>query len=331
MKRDQIRETSIEVTVGAFMFMILLALGTFTIILSRQKLFQPTLYYTVRFDNVMGLREGDNVYVRGVAVGRVRDIRVERTGVLVRLTLQQPLGLHENYKIEVVPSSLLGGRELHIEEGDPARPRVPEGTVLVGRSPVSLLDEATRMIASIRSTLEEGGVLENVRQAVSNLNVIIARIERGEGTLGRLVKDEAVYEDIRSITADLRSVADRIERGEGSLGRLLADDGKVYEDLRQIAANLRKTSDDLANGKGILGKLISEEDATYEDLKQSVAAIRDVVEGLKRGEGTLGKLLKETEVYEELKQGLRELRATIDDYRETAPITTFSSIFLGAF
>ncbi len=330
MRRERIRETSMEVTVGAFLFMALLALGVFTIILSRQSLFRPTLYYDVTFRTVMGVREGENVYLRGVIVGKVDDIVAERGHVRLRLALNRPLELHENYKIEILASSLLGGRYLNIEEGDEDRPLLSPGTPLVGTTPKELLDEATRTVASVRQTLE-GGVLDQIRSIVSNANSIVARVERGEGTLGRLTREDGLYADVSAAAASLRKVVDRIERGEGSLGRLLTDDGRVYRDIEATAANLRKASDDLAQGRGLLGKLISGEDAMMEDLRATVASVRAVAEGLRRGEGTLGRLLTETEVYEDLKQGLRELRATIDDFRETAPITTFSSIFLGAF
>ncbi|MBN2560002.1 MAG: hypothetical protein JXQ75_03630, partial [Phycisphaerae bacterium] len=58
---------------------------------------------------------------------------------------------------------------------------------------------------------------------------------------------------------------------------------------------------------------------------------REVATKLNSGEGTLGKLAQDDELYEEAKRLLHELRATVDDFRETAPITTFTSIFFGAF
>ena len=330
MKRSRIREVSMEVTVGAFMFMILLALGVFTIILSRQSLFKPTIYYEVSFRSILGVREGDNVYLRGVIVGKVDDVVVEKRSVRLRLALDRELELHENYKVEILPSSMLGGRYLSVEEGDEDRPLVAQGTVLSGVTPVDLIDEATRTVTSIREALE-GGVLEDVRTIVSNANVIVARAERGEGTLGKLLVEEAVYDDIKAVTANLRDISDRLDKGQGSLGRLLADDGKIYEDIEVVVANLRQTSQNLADGKGLLGKLLSEDDTIYDDLRASALAIREVTESLNRGEGTLGKLLRENDVYDETKMLLRELRATIDDFRETAPVTTFTSIFLGAF
>ena len=84
MKKSRMQETSIEVTVGAFMFMILLALGFFTIVLSRENVFRKSYAMMVVFKDVRGLREGDNVFVRGVDVGKIKTLSVERDGVRVR-------------------------------------------------------------------------------------------------------------------------------------------------------------------------------------------------------------------------------------------------------
>ncbi len=50
-----------------------------------------------------------------------------------------------------------------------------------------------------------------------------------------------------------------------------------------------------------------------------------------QGEGTLGRLLTDEGLYVEFEALLREGRAALDDIRETSPVTTFTSIFFGAF
>ena len=65
------REISVEILVGLFMFVVLIALGIFTIVLSRDQLFDDSYRYDFVFTEVSGLREGDAVYLRGMNVGRV--------------------------------------------------------------------------------------------------------------------------------------------------------------------------------------------------------------------------------------------------------------------
>jgi len=49
------------------------------------------------------------------------------------------------------------------------------------------------------------------------------------------------------------------------------------------------------------------------------------------GEGTLGRLINDDALYEEIMKALAEVRAMIDDIRETSPVATMTSIFFGAF
>jgi len=330
MKRSQLKDISMEVVVGAFMFMILLGLGYFTIILSYENIFREYHQLEVHFDHVRGLRQGDNVFTRGVMIGRVKALDVQRDGVRVVATLQVPVELREGYSIQILPSSVLGGQYLSVDEGPLKAPPLPEGTPLRGATPVDLMDEATGTIRSIRRSLEEGKILENLENTMAHLESVTGDLAEGRGTIGRLMKDEQIYENIAALTADLRSITSTLEKGEGTLGQLLKDDS-VYANLKGITENLAEVSQRLADGKGTLGRLLSEDDQIYQDLSEAVAAINRVAQAIDSGEGTIGRLINDDEIYEDAKLLIHEIRATIDDFRETAPITTFTSIFFGAF
>ena len=48
-------------------------------------------------------------------------------------------------------------------------------------------------------------------------------VERGKGSLGRLVNDPRVYNELVASTAALNAITAKVARGEGSLGVLLND------------------------------------------------------------------------------------------------------------
>ncbi len=320
-----------EVTVGAFMFMVLLALAFFTIILSREQLWRKYHALEAHFEEVLGVREGDNVYLRGVVIGRVKRIETEPDGVLLRMSLERAPALRTDYRIEILPSSVLGGRYVSIYEGSRDAPPLPPGTRLVGLPPVDLIETATHVVERVRAALEEEGVLANVKASLQNLNDITSKIARGEGTLGRLVNEEGVHNEIAAAAADLRKAAGWLASGESSLSRLISDNGEIYKDAAEIARNLREASGRLNEAESLLGKLLAPDDTVYNDLKAAAASLRDVTDRIARGEGALGKLATESELYEEVRLLINEMRATIDDFRETAPISTFTSILFGAF
>jgi len=290
-------ELKMEVVVGAFMVMVFLGLGYFTIILSRDKWFGDKHNLTVTFQHVMGLREGDNVVARGMPVGKVKTLTLENDGVHIVASLDQQLHLREKYRITIVSTSMLGGRQMEIDEGPASGPELKDDVPLVGETPIDLLADAGEVMSELKKGLTTGGVISNVQNIASQLSDVSTRLNSGKGTLGKLLsEDDTLYKDLASTVASLKDVAERVNKGEGTLGKLLSSDDKLYQDLSSAVASLK-----------------------------SIAAQID------NGEGTIGKLVKDDTVYEEVKKAIGEVRSTIDDYRETAPVVTFTSIFFGAF
>lgn len=329
MKKSRIEQMSMEVTVGAFMFMVLLSLGVFTIILSSENIFTQKHHVEVLFDDVMGLRDGDNVMVRGLKVGKVHKLWLEPDGVHLTLSTSEPLRVREDYVVEILPASVLGGRYLQVNLGSPELPLVAEGVVLLGSVPVDLIEEATETFIGIKAALMEGGVLENLEVTMAELRTLSERLNQGEGTLGKLLSDDSAYTQFVAVAENLQEVTSRLRDGEGTVGRLLNDD-TLARDLESTVGNLKEVSRRLSEGEGLLGKLLSDDESVYEDLRETMASLREVSELLRSGEGTLGKLLTDDSMHKEVDLLLREVRAAVDDMRETAPITSFTSIFFGA-
>lgn len=297
MKNDWFeKELTIEIVVGAFMLMIFLGVGYFTIMLSRETWFGTKYEKTVSFRHVMGLKEGDDVMARGMPVGKVNHLEFgEDDEVLVVVTLDEQLNMRSRYKITIVPTSILGGRYLEINEGegDP----LPAGSILRGREPSDLMADATDLLSAIRKGVVEDKMIDNFVEASRQVKEISARLNEGKGLLGRfLSEDESIYEDLVSSVKSMNRIAARLEKGEG-----------------------------------FIGKLLSSDEAMYDDLKAAVASLNRIAAKVESGEGFVGRIVQDDGLYDEMQGMIKEARATIDDYRETAPIVTFSSIFFGAF
>jgi phospholipid/cholesterol/gamma-HCH transport system substrate-binding protein len=173
------------------------------------------------------------------------------------------------------------------------------------------------------------------------VRVISARLERGEGTLGRLLAkdDGGLYDDLRATLAnarvtsvDLRKtvadasvIAERLRRGEGTLGRLLSSDARLFDDLQSGVAAFRKACEsfDLGDVKGDVKGLLA-------GANRLVDSLNTVADRLKNGSGTLGKLATDETLYREVNGLVRDIRQIIDNYRDTTPISTFTSLAAGA-
>lgn len=356
MKKTRVQQTSLEITVGAFVLVVLLVLGFFTILLS-PTIGKATYDLTVEFDNVTGLLKGDKVYLQGVDIGRVKKMEIEKQKVRVTLTLKHELKLHEGYRIAVEASSVLGGRYVSVSEGDLAKPVIAAGQQIFGTQPVDFIAEASETVKSIRQSLEGGGILANLTNGIADLRIVANDLKEGRGTLGKLIKDDSAYNHLLAIETNLVSITAKIDSGKGTIGRLLNDeavytnllaiseklergqgtlgklinDDSVYTNLQAIASDLREVSGRLSSGEGTIGKLLSTNETLYADLQGAVSNLNVIAGGVASGKGTLGKLVNNEELYNELRSMIGEVRAAVDDLRETSPIASFSSVFLGSF
>lgn len=358
-----------EVVVGLFMVAVLAVLVFFTVVVSGVDVLtgHKRIPRYALFGDVGGLRKNDNVVMRGMTVGSVSGLAFEGTAVQVKMFLNSNVRMREGYRLSVMPTTLLGGHFLQIDEGTGAE--LAEDAILKGDRPADLMADIGDTVKEIRAVLTQnslGETLANFNRAsasisnlltrvekgegtlgklfsadsklyddmqstVGNLKSVTDKLEKGQGTLGRLLSDDAgPYNDMKEMMASLRKVTDRIEKGEGSVGKLLADDGKAYGDLSATLANIRNVTDRIEKGEGSFGKLLSDDAKFYDDLSSSADSLKTVMGRLERGEGSLGKLSKDDEMYQEVLGALKDTRQVIDNLRDTAPITTFSAIIFGA-
>jgi phospholipid/cholesterol/gamma-HCH transport system substrate-binding protein len=141
-----------------------------------------------------------------------------------------------------------------------------------------------------------------VTDAVGRIDRFVASLEEQQGLLGRLMKDEALADSFARGIDSFASIGQKLDRGEGALGLLLSDPA-TKDEVKSLVTNLRTASEDLTT---LTAKLES-------------------------GQGTLGKLLADDEMYQELRNTLGILNRSLEDYREAAPITAFTSVLFAAF
>ena len=379
-----------EVVVGVFMVAVLALLVYFTVVISGVDVLfgREKALARIAFTDVGGLKERDNVVYRGMKVGIVEKIELAPTNVMVTVLVDRDVVLRETCQASVSALSLLGGNYLLLEEGAGAVQPLAT-TVFRGDPPIDWVRDLGKIAGSLNEVLNDGSfrsIVSNFEATAENVNKIVARVERGEGTAGRLhSRDDTVYQDLREAVAGAKravgdaektfdgarktfdhaaAVAERLDRGEGTLGRLLSKDDAVYADLKQTLANAAAISARIERGEGTLGRLTAKDDALWGDLTNAVANVRaataklksgegllgrafndaaladdaaklvanlrTVSERLEKGEGTLGRLMMERELYDEVNAAIKDVRQIIDNYRDTTPITTFGALATGA-
>jgi len=296
MTRAQRAQAAVETAVGLFFFLGLALLAVLTIALGRESFLSPRQTLVVHFQDVGGLRTTDGVLMRGMIIGKVRELRLEENRVVAEAVLDRPLALRADYRIEVKASSVLGGRFLHVYPGSEDAPALPAETRLYGSPTPDVAEAAGEVLREMNQWMSTGGLGTNLVGIVADLRALIAGVKEGRGTLGRLVTDPSLYDQAQGVLSDTRVLVSRVKDGTGSVGRLLSDDETLYSNL-----------------------------------VETVTAARNIAVQLESGQGTIGLLLKDAALYEQGKAILDQVKAAVEDVREIAPISTFSSVLFGAF
>jgi len=86
--------------------------------------------------------------------------------------------------------------------------------------------------------------LENLETLSSDLSGVARDLKSGEGTLGRLIRDEEygdeLLTELKSLVSNLNSLSGKLEAGEGTVGQLL-NDPEIYQALDDILVGINES------------------------------------------------------------------------------------------
>lgn len=326
-------ERSIEMKVGLLILAALVILGGFILVMGGFQL-GDTFTIEVDFNHPGGVQVGAPVKISSYKVGQVRSLQFlggkldPRTGrrVQVRVTAsieeQYREAIRADAEVYVTAQGVLGEQYLEIDPGSHERPPIQPGAVIRGidaprldlflSRAYELLDALTTVLRDNKDVLEEfvnrglallramnelmGEDGEKLRQIIANAETLSAEaVELVRGVRTHYVDDPGIARTL-----------DNVERLSASLAR----------DIDPLLASARQTLDGANRLTQTIGPTEQQEIRTAlrnlnEVSGRAQATMRDVqtiVGRLRRGEGTVGALLADEEIYDDLKELLRELK-----------------------
>lgn len=307
---------------GAAVFVVaVLTLG------SRTGVFEDKYPLITLMPSVSGLQQGAPVRLAGVNVGNVEEVEfidaaahdslarrlLEAYGdslgeraVKVRFAVNKSVQdkVTRSSRVKTGTVGLLGDKYLDLEVGDPREPSLQAGDIVLNEAPI----DYEGLIARAAEGVEElVGSLEGSRQ-------IIASVNRGEGTLGRLINDPALYNEWMRLSEEGTGVLDRMQEGEGTLPALLNDRG-LYDQLVRTTADLERLTTQVREGQGTLGRLVQDE-ALYQQLVDMIREGQSLIQEIQTGEGTMAKFLNDPDLYEQLNKFVVDAQSLIRDMQQ---------------
>jgi phospholipid/cholesterol/gamma-HCH transport system substrate-binding protein len=168
--------------------------------------------------------------------------------------------------------------------------------------------------------LHDEKLAENVSGTIGDLRDIV---RRSETPLGVLLHDAEAGRDVKSTLSDVAALARDIRAGKGTVGRLFADD-ELYSKAVELAEGLGAISE----GEGVLSYLLKDPDSRVQG-REALRNLRDLLVKLNEGDGTVARLINKPDVYDQAHKLLVQIRESVEDAREQAPINQLVNL-LGA-
>jgi phospholipid/cholesterol/gamma-HCH transport system substrate-binding protein len=179
---------------------------------SRRWQVQPTFRVRAEFDTIGGLEVGHRVRVQGIDAGLVdRVVPPSEPGRPVELVLRIDERLRHLVRTDtvarIVSEGLVGAKAVELTPGRPDSPRIADLDRIGSERPVDMTDLLKKATASLARL---DAVTQAAEQGLGEFNAIAGSIRHGDGSLGKLVRDEAIYQHLLDLS----------HRGERTLNAL---------------------------------------------------------------------------------------------------------------
>ncbi|MDX1547641.1 MAG: MlaD family protein [Rhodothermales bacterium] len=261
------RQARVGLLVFAGLALFMLALFALA---NRSFLFSDTFVVRSQFSRVSGLQSGASVQFQGVNVGRVESVRLPdepRGKIVVTMAIQERAQhlVHSNTQAQIKTDGLVGNMIVVLVNPVPTEGAVAdgaaidEGDFIQGVDPFDVFEITDKALASV----------QRFEESATSFEQIILDIRNGEGTIGKLIYDDALYASLLNTTEEtqrlmtnlgndaealvalagqategVQDILAKVESGDGTIARLINDPG-VYNSLLATADTLQAISTSL--------------------------------------------------------------------------------------
>lgn len=336
-------------TIAIFIVLILAVTGDISI-------FKDTIRVTTHFSAADGLKVGDEVRLAGVRVGQVsridfaQGVPADKSAKTIRITMTLDGGetrgrIRSDSKAVLGQQGFLGDRVIDITAGTTAGAPVLDGGDIesvdvaglaqvfsgandllvvfntVGKQLQDLVANIQKGQGTVGRLLNDDTLFVNLNRTVVEAQGLIKRVQEGQGTLPRLLNDATLYNDVRNLTTEIQGMVADLRAGKGTAGKFLKDE-QLYKQANEAVAKLNSSLEkvdrivaDIEAGRGTLGKFVKDEQL-HNDVSATVTSLRNISGRLDRGEGTAGKLLHDDKLYNNINQVSSEMVKMLYDFRQ---------------
>lgn len=247
-----------NIKLGIFIFLggALLILAIF-LIGDKDALFSSRFTLKAYFSDIQGLRNGATVRLSGIDVGSVSNVEFvgDTAGkVVVTMDLLDDIKkfIRKDTRASIETEGLVGNKVVILIIGSATADPVEDGGTIQSKEPIGF--------AQIIE--ETQGIMEYTKDMTKELAEIVARVNRGEGTIGKILVDEELYNQATQLTSradkSLQAITDEVNRVTVLFTELSSGVESVVRNVDSVIGNVNHILNDVKQGKGIMGSLFAD-------------------------------------------------------------------------
>ena len=288
------------VVVGLFILLGLLFLAAGILAVGNlHSTFVKKIEATAIFNDVNGLQKGNNVWFSGVKIGTVSNLSFygeSQVQVVIKIDEKSQPYIRKDAKVKISTDGLIGNKIVVIYGGTPQAQPVEDGDILA----IENLASTEEMM----STLQENN--KNILAITTDFKAISKKIADGEGSVGKLLKDESLYKSLDVTLASLQRSSAHAEKltaaisdygtklnQKGSLANDLVTDTTVFKNVQASVRQLKQLTTTAAEATA--------------NLKTASTNVSNATSKLDNKNSPLGVLLYDDQSAANLKATLRNL------------------------
>lgn len=322
-------KNTLETRLGIFFALALVVAIIVLEMVGAADFFQRGYQIQGSFKNAQELKKGDLVKMAGVEVGRVEEIELVDSQARVVMKIQGKYQIKTDAKAVIKFTGLMGQNFVAIEGGSPGAVALvksdPPPSIATDEQPdlsaimlklenvASGVEGLTKSFSAENISTLLGPITDfmkqnstNISETMANTRIITAQIAAGEGTVGRLIKDDSLYQSAFSTVTSMQGAANEAK--------------SLVSQAQLVIGDARSILDRVNSGEGTMGKLLRD-DALYNETTVAMTTLREILQGMNRGEGSVGKLIKDDSLFRNAKLSLQKLEKATEGLEDQGPLS----------
>lgn len=264
-------------------------------------IFNKEVSYHVLYKDVSGMHESNYIYLNGMKVGYIKDIKAldnRAENFLVTISISSKVNMTKDSKIVLFNADMLGSKALRLELGHGEL--LHKGDTITGEIEIGMLDKLGTAITPMAENLDSilsatKSILnqqnrDNIQRTLANLESTSRKLNGISQQFDGLIDSEK--NKIKNIIANTESITTNLKDNN--------------ERLSNIISRIDQITDTVAQAN--IGSTLSETSRTIERLNKVLGIIEN-------GKGNLGLLINDEGLYRNLNESARKLDALIEDIK----------------